>query len=134
MRPHPKPEHHGDATSFNDVIYSVAGSMRHAGYNLESLAASFNDTGNAVVAERLWAIAKDLEDDRKILMDAWGHKVHDDLRASERATANMLLGVFAGVSIGTEGGVDEDTAKTFVSLAEIVSPGSSAGIIPVEDA
>ncbi|UTU09622.1 hypothetical protein CcrBL47_gp336 [Caulobacter phage BL47] len=128
-----KPNHH-DAASFNDVIYGVSGSMRDSACNLQSLAASFQDVGNSVVADRLWAIAKDLEVDRQILMDAWGNKVHDDLRASERATANMLLGVFAGVTIGADGGLDQDTAKTFVGLAEMVSPGSSAGIKPIEDA
>lgn len=68
--------------SWLDGVHDGAREIREIAYDLQGLAASFSNTGNDVVADRLRRAALDLEAAQKSMIDAISGNLRDEVRKS----------------------------------------------------
>ncbi|AXQ69350.1 hypothetical protein HOU02_gp375 [Caulobacter phage CcrBL9] len=115
--------------AFSEALYESRDTMRGVAGGLAHLAGAFMMTGNAKVAEELYDLCNVLDKQVDRLMSAYSQKVNDDMRASEQATATMLLGIAGGMKVA--GGLSPESEDVMFALAESVSPGIT---IPIREA
>ncbi|AXQ69909.1 hypothetical protein HOU03_gp359 [Caulobacter phage CcrSC] len=118
-----------DIHAFSNAIYETRDTMRGVAGGLDHLASAFLTTGNAKVAQELYDLCEALDKQVDRLMSAYSQKVTDDVRASEQATATMLLGIAGGMKVA--GGLSQEGEGVMLALAESVSPGVT---IPIREA
>lgn len=76
--------------NFVDDSHSIAQSLREEGREIKSLASSFYNTGNAIVAERLNNLSIRISKLGKDVSEVCGNRVESDLNVSRESTARVL--------------------------------------------
>ena len=70
---------------------------RNAVMELRGLAMSFDETGNVLVADKLFAIANKIETSSADAQDAYSELLDEMVKNSQQSTANMLNAALAGI-------------------------------------
>lgn len=82
-------------TEWLDKMHDARNAISDCAFYLNGLAHAFRVTGDVVRAKRLDRVATILHTNAEIIHRGIGEKIHEQVCASEQATANMIAVVLA---------------------------------------
>jgi len=82
---------HEAQRSNNDIVYE-----------LQSLASAFYRVGNTIISDQLFAMARSLEENNKIIGDSVSISINERLKDAQQSSANIFHAALAGIKLNVK--------------------------------